>query len=211
MSHQLVGELALADARLAGDQDEPPAACQRVLEGADELGQLALASHKDAPAGLGWRIAHWTPVEQRILAQDCLLQLSQLAAWLDPELFGQNPTSVLVDLERIGLAPGAVEREHELFPEALAQRVAAHELLELPDQVRMAAELEVGGDPILECRAAKLFQPADLGLRERLVAEIGERRAAPQRESTCELVRGEGRVAGGQGVPPASRLVLEAL
>ena len=70
---------------------------------------------------------------------------------------------------------------------------------------------EFGCDPILDRFGAKLFQAADLGPCERLVGEVGERRAAPQRQSSAKLVHGERRVSRGQGRPAVCQLVLEAL
>ena len=57
--------------------------------------------------------------------------------------------------------------------------MAPGELAELGDKARVAAELEVRGDAVLEHRDAELFEPADLGLRKRLVAEVAERRPTP--------------------------------
>jgi hypothetical protein len=41
---QLVGQAALADAGFAGEEDEPPAAAERLVERGDQLGELALAA-----------------------------------------------------------------------------------------------------------------------------------------------------------------------
>ena len=59
-----------------------------------------------------------------------------------------------VDGERVSLAPGAVEREHELTAKALAQRLGADQGLELSDELRVAPEREVGLDPLLESAPA---------------------------------------------------------
>src|SRR5215204_5860817 len=67
--------------------------------------------------------------------------------------------------------------------------------LELGDERRVAAEREVGVDPVLERGEPLLLEPRDLRLRERLVAEVGERTPAPQRERLPQLVGGGGRVA----------------
>ena len=45
----------------------------------------------------------------------------------------------------------------------------------------MAAELQLGVDEAPRARSARLFEPPDLGPRERLVREVGERRAAHER------------------------------
>jgi hypothetical protein len=60
--------------------------------------------------------------------------------------------------------------------------------LELADQVGLPAAREVGVDPLLERRQPQLLEPHDLGLRERLVGEVRERRAAPERERGAQLV-----------------------
>ena len=51
-----------------------------------------------------------------------------------------------------------------------------------PTSSPCAAESEVRVDAILERGEAKLLEPTDLGLRPRLVGEVDQRRAAPQRE-----------------------------
>ena len=95
----------------------------------------------------------------------------------------------LVDLERVGVAAGAVEREHELGVGALAQRLLPRQRLELAHELGMAAEREVGVDPSLQAGQAELLQAGDLGLREGLVAEVGEGLATPKRQRLAQGVR----------------------
>ena len=57
-----------------------------------------------------------------------------------------------------------------------------HQRLELPHQPRLLPDREVGVDPVLERLKPRLLQPRDRALRERLIGEIGQRRAAPQRQ-----------------------------
>src|SRR4051794_25280515 len=52
---------------------------------------------------------------------------------------------------------------------------------------RLAAGREVGVDRELERRQPQLLEPADLDGRERLVGDVVERRAAPQRERLARL------------------------
>ena len=68
------------------------------------------------------------------------------------------------------------------------------ELFHLAYELGMAPECEVGVDPSLEGREPQLLDPADRRLRERLVGEVGQRSAAPQRERLAQLSRGHGRV-----------------
>ena len=93
---------------------------------------------------------------------------------------------VLVGLERVGLAVGAVEGEHQLGPETLPVRVLVDERLELPDHLAVAAEHELRLDQPFERDGMQLVEPGGLALRERLVGEVGQRRAAPQRERLLE-------------------------
>ena len=75
---------------------------------------------------------------------------------------------------------------------------ACDERLELGDELCVAPEREVRLDALLERDGAQLLEPRDLRLRERLVEEVGERGAAPERERLAQ------RALGGSGVPPSS-------
>ena len=102
------------------------------------------------------------------------------------------------------LAPRAVEREHELPSQALTERVTFHEPLELPDQIVMAPDLELRSDPLLQRRRVDLVEACDLGLSKRLVGEIGEGRAAPERERLSQSVGRSDRIAGHERAPSLS-------
>ena len=102
--------------------------------------------------------------------------------------------AVVVHVERLGLAARAVEREHQLPAQPLTQREPLDERLELGDELRALAELEVGVDPLLERLEPQLLEPADLALGERLEGEVGERRATPERQRLAKLRGSLGRV-----------------
>jgi hypothetical protein len=202
---ELLGQPALADPGLAGHEGETPAPAQGVVERAQEVAQLALAADERAAAGGRRRdrrgrrrgVGRGPAVELGILAQDGLLELAQLAAGLDAELVDERPARVLICGERVGLASGPVEREHELAAQAFAQRVLDDERLELAHHVA-AAQLQIGLDPIRERFQAQLVQASDLCLGERREGEVGQRGAAPQRERRPEVVRRGGGGAGAQ-------------
>ena len=59
------------------------------------------------------------------------------------------------------------------------------ELLELRDDLLVAAELELGLDPPLQQVQAQLLEPTDLRSGERQVGELAERWAAPEREAAA--------------------------
>ena len=74
----------------------------------------------------------------------------------------------------------------------------------------MPPEHELGVDPLLERREAKLLEPLDGRTGERLVGEVGERRPAPEVERLVEQGgRGRGVVARA-GAPGLRRQALEA-
>ena len=109
-----------------------------------------------------------------VLGEDGPLEAAQLLARLQPELLVEKAAAGLVDGQRVGLPAGAVEGEHELATEPLAQRVLLDELLELGHELRVASELEVGVDPLLEGCQALLLEAGARGPRERSV-ELRER------------------------------------
>jgi hypothetical protein len=84
---QLVGEAALADAGLAGEQDQTPAADEGIVETSGQLGQLGLAAHERAAradrGGLGRARPFGRQVEPRILGENRALELAQSLARLD--------------------------------------------------------------------------------------------------------------------------------
>ena len=60
------------------------------------------------------------------------------------------------------------------------------ERVQLGDERRVAPELEVGVDPLLECPETQLFQVGPRSDGERLAVEPGQRNVAPERESLGE-------------------------
>jgi hypothetical protein len=60
--------------------------------------------------------------------------------------------------------------------------VLRDERFQLADELTLPAEVEIGVDPVLEERPANLLETPDLSLCPRFVAEIGQRRPAPERE-----------------------------
>ena len=118
----------------------------------------------------------------------------------------------VVRAQRVRLATGPIEREHQQFAGPFAQRILADEGLELGDDVGRAAELDVRRDPLLVRDEPQLVESADLRLRPVVERELGERGAAPEREGAEEqraaLVRGSApRVCQQLLEPPGVDLV----
>ena len=121
-------------------------------------------------------------VERRILGQHRLVQPPQLGARLDADLLDERRARVAVGGERLRLAAVAVQREHPLGVQVLAQRMLGDQRVELADHLGVPAGREVGVDGRLRRAQPQLVEAADLGGGERLVGDVLERVAVPQRE-----------------------------
>ena len=137
-------------------------------------------------------------VEGRVLPQDRALEPLQSGPRFQAELADQDLAGRPVGAERFGLPPAAVQGEHQLPVQALAQRVHRDQRLELADDVGVTAQRQVGLDPVFGRAEPELLQPPGLHLRERLAAEVAEGGAAPElkrraqaRGSRSRLVRRE--------------------
>ncbi len=140
--------------------------------------------------------------QRLVLPQDRGLELAQLRAGVDAELLDERLAGGAVGGERVRLPAGAVEREHELSARALAERLRLDERLELGDELCMPAEREIRLDPLLDGDRAQLLEPRDLGLRERLVQEVRERRAAPEGERLAQRTLGRCRISPSERPAP---------
>ena len=158
------------------------------------VGDVEVAAARVADRRLPRGAARRRQVQARVLAEDAQLELAQRRPGSMPSSLDERPASALEHLQRVGLPAAAVEREHQLAAQALAEHVLGDERLELRHQVVMAAERQVGVDAILERGEPQLVQPGDLALRERLAAEIGQRLAVPQRERIAQARRPLGRI-----------------
>ena len=138
-------------------------------------------------------------VEGRILPEDALLEVTELTARLDPQLFHQRAARVGVGVERLRLPARPVERQHQLRAKALPQRVPLDQLLELADHGAVLTGRERVVDGELARPQPELLEAADLGSGERLVREVVERRAPPQHERLARRIVGRPLAAGSGG------------
>ena len=122
------------------------------------------------------------------------MQAAELGRRLDPDLVDQGLPGVAERLERVGLAPAPVQREHPLRVQPLPQRVLRQQRVDIADDLVMAAGGQARLDRQLPGREPQLVEPADLGARERLVGEVRERLAAKQRERLSRRPVGRSRL-----------------
>src|SRR5262245_21961353 len=113
--------------------------------------------------------------QRGVVLEDLELERLQRLAGLEAELLRERSSAFLIGVQGLSMAAGAVARDHQLAEEPLAQRVLPDELLERGRDLRVPAQGELGVDPLFLRAQPELLQVRYLGLRERLVREVGER------------------------------------
>jgi hypothetical protein len=114
------------------------------------------------------------------VAQDLLVQALQGRGRVDPQLLGQDLSGLLEGRERLGLSARPVQRQHQLAPQPLPQRLVSGQPLQLGRDLAMATKHQQRIDPLLAGRGAQLLQPSELRPKRRLGRQVGQRRAPPQ-------------------------------
>jgi hypothetical protein len=85
--------------------------------------------------------------QSRVALKDPLLQLRQRLARLETELGREQAPRTLIGLERIRLAPGSIEGEHQLAPQPLLKLMLTGETFELCQQLSGRTGREIGIEP----------------------------------------------------------------
>ena len=132
--------------------------------------------------------------QRRILPQDGGFQIAQRLAGIDSQLLGKGGAQPLVGGERVGLAPAAVQRQHQLGVDLLIQRVIGHHRGQVGHDLLVPAQRQQHVGALFGGGGAQLAKPDPLGLGER-PGDPGEGDATPQRERGVERGHRAGRVA----------------
>jgi hypothetical protein len=135
----------------------------------------------------------------------------ELRPRLQPDIAIERGLKIAIALERLGLPPGAIQREHELAAQALASRVRDDQALELRDKGTVSSEREVGLEAILERTEAQLLEPVDLVAGEVLVGEVGQGLASPQLERRPEALCGHSGISALVRLPSLAGEPVEAV
>ena len=151
-------------------------------------GQIAAAPADDRNGG-----------DRGVVREDRLLEPPKLRPWLEPELVGEHAPRLLERLERVRLAAAAVERQHQLPPQPLPERVIRERRTERRRELAMLAEREPDLEVLLERVDVQRLEPACLGAEPRRAGQTLQRRSAPEGQR-----RGDG-VRRGRGVAVAQR------
>ena len=141
----------------------------------------------------------------RIVGEDRLLQALEIGSGTQPELGVERPHRLAVGVQRLPLTPGAVQRQHQLPVQPLAQRLTRHQHLQLGHELDPATQRKVGLHTVLDRRRAQLLKARDLGRRERLERHIGQRRATPLLKRRPQPRRRTRGTPGRQRPPPLLR------
>jgi hypothetical protein len=97
-----------------------PAEEELRVRGLESCQPLVRAHVGEAP---GLRMHRPAAFQPGVVGEDRRLKPLQLGARLDPELSHQYPAGTREDLQRLGLAAGSVQGDHQLAPPPLAQRL----------------------------------------------------------------------------------------
>src|SRR5205085_1002217 len=117
------------------------------------------------------------------------LQVTQLRRRVEPQLSRQSLAGAPVRVEGVGLAAGAVEREHELSVQPLAPGVFREQALEPRKRLDVLAQSELRLDEELRRLQALVLEVEGDVAHRWLAAEVGERPPAPEREGLAHASR----------------------
>ena len=180
-------EPALAHAGRPGERHEAV-----LVQNARDLAELVLAA--DERRRRRGQIAA-APADDRnggdrgVVREDRLLEPPKLGPRLEPELVGEHAPRLLKRLERIRLAAAAVERQHQLPPQPLAEGVVRERRTERRRQLPMLAEREPDLEVLLERVDVQRLEPACLGAEPRRAGQTLQRRPAPEGQRRRDRVR----------------------
>jgi len=97
-------------------------------------------------AGTGLTLAEMMDVgdhgDRRVVRKDRLLDAPELRSRLEAKLVGEHAPCLLEGLERVRLSPAAVERQHQLAPQPLPERVVRDRGTQGRDELAVLSERE---------------------------------------------------------------------
>ena len=157
-----------------------------------------------------WRGGLGRQEQGGILAEDGAFERLQLRAGIEAQLLAEHLAGRLEGPQGLRLPARAVERQHQVAVESLAQRCLAHERLELRDQLGISPVSQLGVDAVLEHRPPELVEPGRLPPEQPLVIRAVEGRSPPERQGTAQHLDRDLDVSLHQRLSAPRRLELEA-
>ena len=150
------------------------------------------------------------PVQSRSMPQDVVLQLGELRAGIEAELVREPVAELLEGGQRVRLAPGPVQAHHQQGPQPFPQRIDGNQPLQLRHQLVVSPERNVGFQPRFHRRDPQRIEALRLVADQLDVGDVGQRRAAPQRQPLRQQLDGDRGPAVAHGGAPLSQQTLEA-
>ena len=114
----------------------------------------------------------------------------------------------MVGLQRLRLAPRAIQGQHQLAAQPLPQRVVCDQIAQLAHELPGATHREIGVHAVFDRGETELLEPRDHRLRERLIGKIRQWRTPPDLQRLAQhrrrllCVPGRERVATALGQLP---------
>ena len=144
---------------------------------------------RGSAAVLRERLARGRRCQRRVVAEDRLFERSQLRARLDSKVAGQPLPAVAVARERIGLAPVAVERKHQLPEHVLVVRLGRDGALKVGNQLVVATEDEGQVNALGPGGAPLVVEPRRREAGVPLECDIGQCIPPPEAERLVECLQ----------------------
>ena len=133
---------------------------------------------------------------------------AQLRAGVDAEFVGEQAGAPVVAGQGVGAAAAAVQRDHQVPDELLAERMFGDQCGQLVDELPVPAERQFVTDALLPQGQPQVVQPGRGGL-DHPAADAGQRRSAPLGERGAQQVGRAGPVvAEAYGVPGGGHVAL---
>ena len=186
-ARRLDRESALAHAGWTGERHLAVPTEQR-----GDLDELVLAAderrrrRREVAAAAAGRGDHG---DRRVVREDGLLDAPELRSRLETQLVGEHAPCLLEHLECVRLPPAAVERQHQLAPQPLPERVVCNRRAQRRDQLSVLSERERNLEPLLERVHTQRLEPARLGVEPRRAGEALQGRTPPEVERRSNHIR----------------------
>jgi hypothetical protein len=191
----------------AGNQHHPATPLLRISPQPAQAGHRVLAGDKQgvSAAQLRWQFRRACRTRFRcrqdgILREHGRLHGAQLRPGFHADLSDEVTAGPLEGEQGVTLPPAAVQREHQLRPQSLPQRMLAYQALQLGGHLGVSAQRQAGLDPGLQRGQPRLFQPSGLRGTEQCVLEVRVRGAPPHSQRGAQRNRGDVGRAGGRGL-----------
>ena len=149
-------------------------------------------------------------IELRILDEDAFLDAAEGGSWFDSQFLGEGGSGRLIGAEGICLSPGAIERQHQLLPQGLPERVLGRQRLQLLDHLAVSTEFEIGPQSVFQGGQPQLIEPHCFLPSEHVVSELSQCGTAPHAQRFCQQRACAGRVVTGQSSAAPGAQVFES-